>query len=205
MRHQKLHLVGQDAAVAQNEVFPQAGNIRRVEQGHVGLLGGAAAFAVVAGAAGGDDVHPVVAAVLGEGDDVLACEFGFVVLAAAVGADVAVAGKELAIGEARLEIKGVDIGNALGADDAAVFAERDHARYRYAAAGERVLALLLANGPVAVTETKQQMLSHAVGGQEAGDRCWTPVVAAHAAKRQTREAAEGLASFAEKRAARWQA
>jgi len=78
-------------------------------------------------------------------------------------------------------------------------------RAELAAAGERVLALLLANGPVAVTETKQQMLSHAVGGQEAGDRCWTPVVAAHAAKRQTREAAEGLASFAEKRAARWQA
>jgi methylglutaconyl-CoA hydratase len=29
------------------------------------------------------------------------------------------------------------------------------------------------------------------------------LVAAHAAKRQTAEAAEGLASFAEKRAARW--
>ena len=77
-------------------------------------------------------------------------------------------------------------------------------RAELAAAGERVLALLLANGPVAVAETKQQMLGLALGGQDADDACWAPVVAAHAAKRQTPEAAEGLASFAEKRAARWQ-
>ena len=77
-------------------------------------------------------------------------------------------------------------------------------RAELAAAGERALALLLANGPVAVAETKQQMLGLALGGQDADDACWAPVVAAHAAKRQTPEAAEGLASFAEKRAARWQ-
>ena len=72
MGHQKLHLVGQDAAVAQDEVFPQAGDIRRKEQRHVRLLGRAVTFAVVAGTAGGDHVHPVVHAVLSEGDDVLA-------------------------------------------------------------------------------------------------------------------------------------
>jgi len=32
MRHQKLHLVGQDAAVTQNEVFPQAGHIGRIQE-----------------------------------------------------------------------------------------------------------------------------------------------------------------------------
>ena len=68
MRHQKLHLIGQDTAVAQDEVFPQAGHVGGVEQRHMGLLGRAAALAVVAGAAGGDDVHPVVAAVLREGE-----------------------------------------------------------------------------------------------------------------------------------------
>jgi hypothetical protein len=44
-----------------------------------GLLGRAAALAVVAGAAGRDHVHPVVLAVLGEGDDVLAGELVLVV------------------------------------------------------------------------------------------------------------------------------
>lgn len=70
-------------------------------------------------------------------------------------------------------------------------------------AGERVLTQLLANGPRALLETKQQILALAAGGQEAGDAVWAPVVAAHAAKRQTAEAAEGLASFAGKRDARW--
>lgn len=72
-----------------------------------------------------------------------------------------------------------------------------------AAAGERVLALLLANGPVALGETKQQILSLVTGGQDPADASWIPVISAHAAKRQTAEAAEGLASFAEKRDARW--
>ena len=76
-------------------------------------------------------------------------------------------------------------------------------RAELAAAGERVLAQVLANGPLALTATKQQILEHAVGGQDPDDACWAPVVAAHAAKRQTPEAAEGLASFADKRAARW--
>ena len=70
MRHQKLHLVGQDAAIAQDEVFPQARYVGREEQGHVRLLGRTVAFAVVAGAASGDHIHPVVHAILGEGDDV---------------------------------------------------------------------------------------------------------------------------------------
>lgn len=51
MRHQKLHLIRQDAPVAQDEVFPQAGHVGGVEQGHAGLLRGAVALAVVAGLA----------------------------------------------------------------------------------------------------------------------------------------------------------
>lgn len=51
MRHEELHLVGQDAPVAQDEVFPEAGDVGRVEQRHTGLLGGTTALAVVAGAA----------------------------------------------------------------------------------------------------------------------------------------------------------
>lgn len=51
MRHQELHLVGQDAAVAQDEVFPQAGHVGGIQQGHVGLLRRAAALAMVAGPA----------------------------------------------------------------------------------------------------------------------------------------------------------
>jgi len=116
--HQKLHLVGQDAAVTQNEVFPQAGHVGRKEQRHVRLLRRTVAFAVVAGAAGGDHVHPVVHAVLGKRDDVFACEVGLVKMPTAIGADIAVAGEELAIGQAWTQIKGVDIGHATGADDA---------------------------------------------------------------------------------------
>ena len=48
MCHQKSHLIGQDSAVSQNEIFPEAGHIRGIEQGHVGLLRRAAAFAVIA-------------------------------------------------------------------------------------------------------------------------------------------------------------
>jgi hypothetical protein len=117
MRHQKLHLIGQDAAVAQNEVFPQAGHIRRVKQRHMRLLGRAGGFAVVAAFAGGDDIHPAIHAALGVGDDVFAREVFFVEMVAAIGADVAVAHEEFAVGQARAQIEGVDIGHAFGAND----------------------------------------------------------------------------------------
>jgi hypothetical protein len=113
VRHQELHLVRQDAAVAQDEVFPQAGHVRRVQQRHVRLLGRAAALAVVAGAAGRHHVHPVVLAVLGERDDVLAGELVLVEVAAAVGADVAVAREQLAVGEPGLESNGLMFGTPL--------------------------------------------------------------------------------------------
>jgi methylglutaconyl-CoA hydratase len=70
-----------------------------------------------------------------------------------------------------------------------------------AAAGEEMVARLLENGPTAIAETKAWALQSAWGGFDAATM--DALVESHAAKRRTEEAAEGLASFAEKRAARW--
>jgi hypothetical protein len=119
MRHQEFHLIGQNPAVAQNEIFPQAGHVGRVKQRHMRLLGRAGGFAVVAAFAGGDDVHPIVLAFERVRNDVFAGEFVFMKMPTAVGADVAVAHEEFAVGEARAQVKGVDAGHAFGADDRA--------------------------------------------------------------------------------------
>jgi methylglutaconyl-CoA hydratase len=70
-----------------------------------------------------------------------------------------------------------------------------------AAAGARVVDHLLANGPEAIRATKAHALDFAWGGTD--DATFERLVEAHADKRRSAEAAEGLASFAEKRAARW--
>lgn len=67
------------------------------------------------------------------------------------------------------------------------------------AAGAKMVEQLLQNAPQANAETKASALDYAWGRT---DRLET-LVKAHAAKRRSREAAEGLASFAEKRPARW--
>jgi methylglutaconyl-CoA hydratase len=69
------------------------------------------------------------------------------------------------------------------------------------AAGEKFIRQLLENGPVAIAETKATILASAWGGFKPATL--EGLVSSHAAKRQTDEAAEGLASFAEKRSARW--
>jgi methylglutaconyl-CoA hydratase len=69
------------------------------------------------------------------------------------------------------------------------------------AAGSRVVGHLLANGPDAITQTKALALRSAWSDLDAA--AFDHLIEAHAAKRQSAEAAEGLASFAEKRAARW--
>lgn len=71
------------------------------------------------------------------------------------------------------------------------------------AAGAKVVDQLLGNAPDALAETKALVLESAWGGRAADDPAWDRLVQAHAAKRQTAEAVEGLASFAEKRDARW--
>ena len=70
-----------------------------------------------------------------------------------------------------------------------------------AAAGEEMTARLLENGPQAIAETKAFALQSAWGGF--GAETLAALVDSHAKKRMSAEAAEGLASFAGKRPARW--
>jgi methylglutaconyl-CoA hydratase len=71
------------------------------------------------------------------------------------------------------------------------------------AAGARVVEQLLANAPDALAETKALAMESAFGGMGIEDPAYARLVRMHAAKRRTKEASEGLASFAEKRAANW--
>jgi methylglutaconyl-CoA hydratase len=68
-------------------------------------------------------------------------------------------------------------------------------------AGSRVVDHLLQNAPEGNRQTKAVALDCARG--KMNEETFARLVALHAAKRQSEEAAEGLASFTEKRAARW--
>jgi methylglutaconyl-CoA hydratase len=70
-------------------------------------------------------------------------------------------------------------------------------------AGDKVVAQLLANGPEALAETKALAMESSFGGMSVDDVAYDRLVRMHSARRRTPEAAEGLASFAEKRAANW--
>ncbi len=72
-------------------------------------------------------------------------------------------------------------------------------------AGSKVVEQLLANGPEALAETKALAMESSFGGMSVDDEAYARLVRMHAARRQTSEAAEGLASFAEKRAGNWRA
>jgi methylglutaconyl-CoA hydratase len=69
------------------------------------------------------------------------------------------------------------------------------------AAGERMVAQLLQNAPEANAQTKAAALEFAWGAVD--EAVLERLVVQHAAKRRSAEATEGLASFAEKRPARW--
>lgn len=69
------------------------------------------------------------------------------------------------------------------------------------AAGEKMVGQLLQNAPEANAQTKSAALEFAWGNLE--DSALGRLVAQHAAKRTSAEAKEGLASFLEKRPARW--
>src|SRR6266550_4747824 len=79
------------------------------------------------------------------------------------------------------------------------------ARAELQAAGVRIVGGLLENGPQAIAQTKACALESSFGGMRVEDEAFARLVRMHAAKRQTTEASEGLASFAEKRAANWAA
>ena len=55
----------------------------------------------------------------------------------------------------------------------------------------------------AMAETKALAMESSFGGMGVDDEAYTRLVKMHSARRQTKEASEGLASFAEKRAAKW--
>lgn len=69
------------------------------------------------------------------------------------------------------------------------------------AAGEKVVAQLLQNAPQANAQTKAVALEFAWGAPD--ESVLRRLVVQHAEKRRSAEAAEGLASFVEKRPARW--
>jgi len=69
------------------------------------------------------------------------------------------------------------------------------------AAGERMVDQLLQNAPEANAQTKAAALEFAWGAVD--EAALERLVVQHAAKRRSAEATEGLASFAEKRPARW--
>ena len=67
--------------------------------------------------------------------------------------------------------------------------------------GARIVEHVLANGPAAIAETKAWVLRSA--RSDLDEKEFAALIESHAAKRQSPEAAEGLSSFAEKRAGRW--
>jgi methylglutaconyl-CoA hydratase len=69
------------------------------------------------------------------------------------------------------------------------------------AKGEEILAALLECAPVAIAETKALALQCSHGSMGGGEL--ETLIESHSAKRQSAEAGEGLASFAEKRPASW--
>jgi len=69
------------------------------------------------------------------------------------------------------------------------------------AAGARLVAQILQNAPEANAQTKAAALEFAWGS--VNDEVLERLIVQHGAKRRSAEATEGLASFAEKRAARW--
>lgn len=67
--------------------------------------------------------------------------------------------------------------------------------------GAEIVAQILENGPQAMAKTKQHILESAWSGFDRPT--FDALVDSHSSARQTAEAAEGLASFAEKRSASW--
>jgi methylglutaconyl-CoA hydratase len=67
--------------------------------------------------------------------------------------------------------------------------------------GERIVEHLLANGPEAIAQTKAWILKSAC--VDLDEKEFAALIESHSTKRQSAEAGEGLASFAEKRAGRW--
>src|SRR6195952_1390021 len=66
------------------------------------------------------------------------------------------------------------------------------------AAGAKVVEQLLANAPDALAETKRLAMESSFGGMSVDDKAYARLVKMHSARRQTKEASEGLGAVAEK-------
>lgn len=95
----EIHLISQNAAIGEDQVFRLVGYIRCVEQEHMGLLWRSPTFALVATAACGDHIHPGVRATLGYGHDVVPGQAAKGQVDAAIGADLAIPVEEFAVGK----------------------------------------------------------------------------------------------------------
>lgn len=66
MGKQEIHLVGQNAAALEIDIFGVCGYERNGQQLHAGLFRSASGLVVVAALAGGDDITPRIGAALAE-------------------------------------------------------------------------------------------------------------------------------------------
>ena len=92
MLFQKGHLVGQDIAVRQNQVFDPTRPVRHGQKRHIGLLRRATAFFRIAAEAGADHIFPFITATLRQRLDVVAGQDVLRVFLAAIQAELLVAG-----------------------------------------------------------------------------------------------------------------
>ena len=110
MGHQKLHLIGQNAPIAQNHVFPQRWHVRRVDQRHARFVRLLIALALIATVAGRNAIHPRIFAPARERHDVFALNVIGAHQIAAIGANIAISRKKFMIGERGDNVKWIDFG-----------------------------------------------------------------------------------------------
>src|SRR5207342_1444113 len=98
LRLQERHLVGEDVAVAEDQVLDPARPVRHRQQRHSRLLRRAVALARIAVEAGREDVFPYVASTLGYGQHVVAGKVRPAEVVAAVEAQIGVAREQGGVG-----------------------------------------------------------------------------------------------------------
>jgi hypothetical protein len=119
MSGEEIHLVRQDVTVRQDKVLGLVWHIGGKQQQHARLFGRTPGLALIAAAAGGDDIHPDIGAALRYRFDVITGEALRAEFIAAVAAYLAVAVEQFAVGEWwRLVQTACRQGLALDGDDA---------------------------------------------------------------------------------------
>lgn len=101
MGFEEVHLVAQNSAALQVDVFGVGGYEGNGQQLHAGLFGGATGFVIVAAFAGGDDVVPVVSPFLADGGNVITREIAISETVATVQTQVVIAAEQGLIAQGR--------------------------------------------------------------------------------------------------------